>query len=83
MVNVHQVEVTRKVLQMVGMDEGHDVVPFQKRARPNQKAKDKNNEQNALNPLINWTNSFLSSEDEPMRNISSGLLVPAAVSADM
>ena len=83
-VNAHQrADVTRNVLAMAGMEDSVEDVHVHKEAKPTRRAKDEQAVLAVVNVVLGWKNPFLCAEDEPMSNISSGLVAPPNVSNDL
>ena len=83
-VNNHQrAEVTNNILETAGMDGKDDIVLVHKEAKAARKKADEGLVQDVMNVMSGWINPFSAANDDPMKNISSGLVAPTAVSQDI
>ena len=86
MVNNHQrADVTRNVLAMAGMEDSISAedMHVHKEGKPVRMKKDEEAVQSVQKVILGWKNLFGVTEDEPMSNISSGLVASQQVSNDM
>ena len=83
-INAHQrADVTRNVLAMARMEDSADDVHVHKEGDRKRRAKDEKAVQAVVSLILGWKNPFTCAEDEPMSNISSGLVAPSPVSKDL
>ena len=75
--------ITRNMLAMAGMEDSADDVHVHKEGNPKRRAKDEKAVQAVVSLILGWKNPFTCAEDEPMSNISSGLVAPSPVSKDL
>ena len=83
-VNNHQrAEITNNILDMAGMDGKDNSVLVHKEAKAARKKADEGAVQVVMKVMSGWINPFSAANDDPMKNISSGLEAPTAVSQDL